>query len=121
MTTASSTNTAGAFTITPGGQVSIETPGVYLVDGRVQIQGDSGAVSLQINNGGIEPEYSGAFLTNITDISGLIVINAILDLNEGDTVSLINASTTLTLTLLSAIIGAATPSATIRLVRLYET
>jgi hypothetical protein len=89
----STTNTSGAFGITGDGRVSVVNAGVYLADGRIQLApGSSGVMGLQKNDESLTTSHytAGSFLTGIFDVSGLFVINTILILDAGDTVSLIN-------------------------------
>lgn len=130
ITDASSTNTSSAFEITVDGRVRVLNAGVYLADGRIQLApGSSGVMGLQKNNESVTTSYhnSGTFLNNASDSSGLFVVNIVLILNAGDTVSLINfQGPQFTIELLGMIdneespIGNPTssPSGAIRLVRL---
>lgn len=132
ITDESSTNTSGAFSITGDGRISVANAGVYLADGRIQLApGFSGVMGLQKNDESVTTTYytSGAYSSNISDVSGLFVINTTLILDAGDTVSLINfEGPQFTIELLGAVYNSGsptsivteTPTGTIRLVRLSD-
>lgn len=130
ITDESSTNTSGAFGITGDGRVSVVNAGVYLVDGRIQLApGFSAVMGLQKNDESVTTLYytSGSYLNNTSDASGMFVINTILILDAGDTVSLLNfRGPQFTIELLGGIsnpdateaFDVSSPTGAIRLVRL---
>ncbi|PEF60271.1 hypothetical protein CON35_31925, partial [Bacillus cereus] len=118
VSTESSVNTPG-FTVVGGG-VQVTNGGLYLADGRVQINsGSQATVGLQINGGGIFVPYfnAGGASSPAGSATVIIVINAILSLNPGDIVSL-GLITGGPVTLESAIGGTITPTTAIRLVKI---
>ncbi|MGI6176755.1 MAG: hypothetical protein ACOYJC_11510 [Christensenellales bacterium] len=132
ITDASTTNTPGAFGITADGRVSVVNAGVYLVDGRIQLApGSSGVMGVQKNDESLTVLYhnSGTYYSNNVDVSGLFVVNTILTLDAGDTVSLLNfRGPGFTIELLGAIsnlddpeaFDVSSPAGAIRLVRLSD-
>ena len=128
MTSESSTNTPGLFSLTPDGRVLVDSSGVYLADGRIQMApGVSAVIGLQINDDGIDVTYynAGSFSSGLFDVTGLLTINTTLTLTAGDTVSLVNvADPQFTLELLGTINNTGTPagsaSGAIRLVLLHR-
>lgn len=132
ITDRSTTNTPGAFGITGDGRVSVVNAGVYLADGRIQLApGFSGVMGLQKNDEGLTVSYhnAGTYSSNNVDASGLFVINTILTLDAGDTVSLLNfRGPRFTIELLGEISNlddpeafeVSSPAGAIRLVRLSD-
>lgn len=108
-------NTPGAFTVNPSGSITVNIAGVYMADGRVQVESGSAAVvSIQVNGNGLSGPYYNA---GGSEDGESIVINNILNLVAGDEVSLGLAGTGST-TLQTTVNGVVTPSLALRLVRI---
>lgn len=93
MTIESSTNTPGAFSLAVDGRINILNSGIYLADARLQLAPrSSGIIALQKNDEGAAVPYynAGSFDAADSNASGIIVVNNILILNAGDTVSIVN-------------------------------
>ncbi|WOA65852.1 hypothetical protein RVY75_12600 [Bacillus mycoides] len=116
-------NTAGAFTINPNGDITVNIAGIYIVDARVNLApGNSGVFGVQINGGGIAFPFLTSF-SNITTAgdtaSHLITQSNILNLAAGDIVSigLISGSPSPVLLTTAPSGGISTPSASLRFLK----